>query len=206
LDQEVRFRIGPWPVLELFLLLGSNCGAQGVASEPKQERGESSDLKRNGSAGRDKTRTFFELNATLAIPWSRWGAEPYITFPLAFAVPGSVMPTTRAEHFGDDNSDVEHPFLIALRWAKELGESPGLKRTEIARKTGVSRARVTQIMNLLRLPNYIQEFLSSPPAPLTLASFSERSLRRVLAIADEAEQACVWEELLHEITASQRKK
>jgi hypothetical protein len=115
------------------------------------------------------------------------------------------MPTTRAEHFGNDNSDVEHPFHIALRWDKELGENPGLKRTELARKTGVSRARVTQIMNLLRLPNYIQKFLSSPPAPLTLDSFSERSLRRVLAIADEAEQTCVWEELLLEVTRPPRR-
>lgn len=159
---------------------------------------------KNGSAGAGQNRTAFELNAILAIPWSRWGAAPYIISPLPFAVHGSAMPTTRAEPLEADHSDVEHPFHIALRWAKELGENPGLKRTEIARKAGVSRARVTQIMNLLRLPKHIQKYLSSPPAPLTIASFSERSLRRVLSIADEAEQTCVWEELLLEVNRSPR--
>jgi hypothetical protein len=49
--------------------------------------------------------------------------------------------------------------------------------SEIARKEGLTRARVTQIMNLLRLPADLQEFLVKLYDPKEIQEFSERRLR-----------------------------
>jgi hypothetical protein len=142
----------------------------------------------------------------MAVPWSRWGAVPYITGPVPFAVPGFTQASRAIAKPETDETVAEHPFQTAQRWAKELREDPGLNRAEIARKAGLSRARVTQIINLLELPKPIQECLSSPPVPLTISAFSERSLRRLLGIASETEQTVAWYELLLELSTSWRQQ
>jgi hypothetical protein len=52
--------------------------------------------------------------------------------------------------------------------------------TEIARKEGLTRARVTQIMNLLRLPDDFREFLLGLDDPRVIRKYSERRLRKSL--------------------------
>jgi hypothetical protein len=49
--------------------------------------------------------------------------------------------------------------------------------TEIAKKEGLTRARVTQIMNLLKLPPAWREFLATLDAPEEIRRYSERKLR-----------------------------
>jgi len=39
-----------------------------------------------------------------------------------------------------------------LGWARELNENPSLRRADIARREGLSRARVTQLLRLARIP------------------------------------------------------
>ena len=67
---------------------------------------------------------------------------------------------------------------------------------------GYSRARVTQVMNLLRLPVEIQAGLLRPPAPLEIHSFSERSLRVLVSCGDEETQTSRWRELVQELKGS----
>ena len=52
---------------------------------------------------------------------------------------------------------------------------------DIARIENLSRARVTQIMNLLKLPAYVKAFLASLQDPMEIQSYSERRLRKSLA-------------------------
>ena len=40
-----------------------------------------------------------------------------------------------------------------LGWARELKENPSLRQADIARREGVSRARVSQLMKLARIPS-----------------------------------------------------
>ena len=80
-----------------------------------------------------------------------------------------------------------HPFLLAQSWCQQLEHDALLTKAKIAAREGISRARVTQIMNLLQLPAEIQADLLKPPAPLEIHTFSERSLRVILS--------CVWEEI-----------
>ena len=49
--------------------------------------------------------------------------------------------------------------------------------SEIARKEGLTRARVTQIMNLLKLPSEMQVFLLELGDPKQVRKYSEKKLR-----------------------------
>jgi hypothetical protein len=73
-----------------------------------------------------------------------------------------------------------------------------LTQARIAARAGISRARVTQIMNLLALPVEIQDFLLNPPAPLQMSDFSERSLRQIVAVGDPGFQLRQWRERVAE--------
>ena len=65
-----------------------------------------------------------------------------------------------------------------------------------ARAIGVTRARMTQIMNLLLLAPDIQEaILDLPPVTNERDSVSERALRRVVAEVDWTRQKSLWNEV-----------
>ncbi len=49
--------------------------------------------------------------------------------------------------------------------------------SEIARIEGLTRARVTQVMNLMKLPYEMQEFLLKLDDPKEIRKFSESKLR-----------------------------
>ena len=89
-----------------------------------------------------------------------------------------------------------HPFHLALRWRDEMAANPRLTQSRIAAREGISRARVTQVMNLLHLPDRIQADLLSPPAPLEIHAFSERSLRVLVSCHDEKNQVRQWRTLI----------
>lgn len=48
--------------------------------------------------------------------------------------------------------------------------------SEIAKNEGLTKARVTQIMNLLKLPPEMREFLLALDDPREIRNFSERKL------------------------------
>lgn len=55
-------------------------------------------------------------------------------------------------------------------------------QAELARKLGLSRARVTQIMNLLKLPVDIREYILQLPHTKQ-RGFTERKLREIAALS-----------------------
>src|SRR4030065_402347 len=71
-----------------------------------------------------------------------------------------------------------------------LTECPDLESEEfvtpadIARRGGITRARVTQVMGMLRLPSEIQEKILSMPDIVRRPSISERMLRPIAAMGD----------------------
>jgi hypothetical protein len=95
-----------------------------------------------------------------------------------------------------------HPFLLAQSWRQEMEHDATLNKARIAVREGISRARVTQVMNLLHLPAEIQAGLLKPPAPLEIHSFSERSLRVLVSCGDEETQTARWRELVQELWGS----
>ena len=77
-----------------------------------------------------------------------------------------------------------------------------LTKARIAAREGISRARVTQVMNLLQLPAEIQAGLLKPPALLEIHSFSERSLRVLVSCGNEDTQMSRWRQLVQELKDS----
>lgn len=77
-----------------------------------------------------------------------------------------------------------------------------LNKARIAAREGISRARVTQVMNLRQLPAEIQADLLRPPAPLQIQSFSERALRELVSCGEEETQMSRWRELVQESKGS----
>src|SRR4030043_1517492 len=75
-----------------------------------------------------------------------------------------------------------------------LTECPDLKSEEvvtpadITRRGGITRARVTQVMGMLRLPSEIQEKILSMPDIVRRPSISERMLRPIAAMGDSGDQ------------------
>jgi ParB-like chromosome segregation protein Spo0J len=95
-----------------------------------------------------------------------------------------------------------HPFLLAQSWRQQLDHDTRLTKAKIAVREGISRARVTQVVNLLQLPAEVQAGLLKPPAPLDTHSFSERSLRVLVSCGDEETQTSRWRELVQELRGS----
>jgi alkylated DNA nucleotide flippase Atl1 len=75
-------------------------------------------------------------------------------------------------------------MALALHFDRLIREGKVKDYAEIARLGGVTRARVTQVMNLLNLAPGLQERLLSG----VVASESERNLRRVTQVASWSEQ------------------
>ena len=68
---------------------------------------------------------------------------------------------------------------------------------EVARHHGLTRARLTQVMNLLLLAPDIQEQILTMEAEVGREPISARELRKVLRSLDWGEQRQKWTELFH---------
>jgi hypothetical protein len=71
----------------------------------------------------------------------------------------------------------QHIIHKAVAWEKMLNGGEVESLSEIAEKEGLTRARVTQIMNLLKLPPEWKEFLLRLESPNEIRKYSERKLR-----------------------------
>jgi len=80
----------------------------------------------------------------------------------------------------------------AIAFQADIDAGRAKNRAAIARREALTRARITQIMTLLKLPGVVQaQVLSAEPL-----AFTERQLRAIAMLADEAEQQARFEGLL----------
>jgi hypothetical protein len=77
------------------------------------------------------------------------------------------------------NRPKKHIIHKAILWQKMLDDGEITSLSELARKEGFTRARITQIMNLLKLPAEMQEFLVGLDNWKEIRKYSERKLRKV---------------------------
>jgi hypothetical protein len=75
--------------------------------------------------------------------------------------------------------------------------NPGRVNTQatLARKLGMSKARLTQIMNLMKLAPEVRGYLKSLDDPLHLHYFNEKRLRPPANLKDKQTQLEKFEEL-----------
>ena len=87
-------------------------------------------------------------------------------------------------------------MALAIRFEKLIRDGDVNDYADIARLGHVSRARVTQIMNLLHLaPDIQEEILFLPRTPEGQGPISERQIRPIAAAIDWNKQRQLWSEL-----------
>ena len=70
----------------------------------------------------------------------------------------------------------KHAIHKAIRWQKMLDSGNVSTKAEIARIEDLTPARITQVMNLLKLPNPVKEFLMGLSDPKDVRKYSVRKL------------------------------
>lgn len=84
-------------------------------------------------------------------------------------------------------------LALAIRFEQLVSDGVVANYAELARIGYVSRARLTQIMNLLQLaPDIQEEILFLPPADQGRAALTEKQIRRVAAELDWRKQRRMW--------------
>jgi len=86
-------------------------------------------------------------------------------------------------------------FQKAKHYQKLLQRKVVNSRAELARKQGLTRTRIWQVLSLLKLAPEIQEFLGNITDESLLYFFTERQLRKIAAINDFGVQVKKFEKL-----------
>ncbi len=94
-----------------------------------------------------------------------------------------------------------HPLSLAYEFEELLEAGVVNNRAEIARVYSLSRARVTQVMNLLDLPDQVQEHIARLPGE-EQRRYSGRRLRNILGIEDDEAQWEAFEDLAKRLSGS----
>ena len=76
----------------------------------------------------------------------------------------------------------------ALEWQALLESGEASSQAEVARREGLTRARVTQVIGMLRLAPEIQEHILSMPEMIGRPAISERALRSITMLDGEHQQ------------------
>jgi DNA invertase Pin-like site-specific DNA recombinase len=73
-----------------------------------------------------------------------------------------------------------NPIYLAKEYKRMIDNGQVKNQSELARKLGISRARVTQILNLLKLDKNIIDQLEQIGDPMDKKIISERELRKII--------------------------
>ena len=84
----------------------------------------------------------------------------------------------------------------AIEWQALLKSGEAASQTEIARRDGITRARVTQVMSMLRLAPEIQQHILSMGDMVRRPAITERALRPVVKIEERKQQLAAFSALL----------
>jgi len=87
------------------------------------------------------------------------------------------------------------PARLALALQRMLEEGEVNNQSDLARKVGLTRARITQVLNLLKLPDSVIRNLCSVSEPKSIAFFSERRLRSITRLPRTKEQLKAFRDL-----------
>jgi hypothetical protein len=101
------------------------------------------------------------------------------------------MPVTEFKHnlIKIGKREYRNPIYLAREWHRALDNVEYQSSADLARHLNVSRARVTQILNLLKLSPEVIEMISSLGDPLRCPNLTERRLRLLLELVDESQLA-----------------
>ena len=84
----------------------------------------------------------------------------------------------------------------AVEWQRQLDAGDIASQAAIARREGISRARVTQIMGLLRLTQEIRDRIAALPETTGRVTVTERALRSIVRSDGRSDQADRFDQLV----------
>jgi hypothetical protein len=130
-----------------------------------------------GSPKGRKIRTVFTLTV-FAGPDHAWKSPGGRFFHrVEDAQSASKTPSIAAAH-GANLS--RNPIALAREWEAQLADGTCASRAELARALGVSRARITQVLNLLSLPTQVCDAIAALGDPVPRQRITERRLRQLI--------------------------
>ena len=117
---------------------------------------------------------------------------------LADRVVSAVPPrrTTPTRPKGPKTPRIVELLRKAIEWQALLESGEATSQAEVARREGLTRARVTQVMDLLRLAPEIQQHILSMPDMVGRPSITERALRRVTRLEQLGAQRQAFQQLV----------
>ena len=94
------------------------------------------------------------------------------------------LPVTQIKHnlINIGKRTYRNPIHLAKEWRRALDHGEYSSAAALARYLNVSRARVTQILNLLRLSSEVIEMISSLGDPIGYPIVTERKLRPLMGL------------------------
>ena len=84
----------------------------------------------------------------------------------------------------------------AIEWQALLESGDDANQASIAHREGITRARVTQVMGMLRLAPEIQDQFLSLPDMVRRPAISERALRPIAQIVNPEQQIASFQRLV----------
>jgi hypothetical protein len=111
----------------------------------------------------------------------------------------SVVPLTRGnlkQPPGPNTPRVTELLRKAIEWRRQLDAGEVRSQADIARREGITRARVTQIMGMLQFAPEIQEQILYMPDAGRRPLITERTLRPIVTIPDHHDQLREFQKLL----------
>ena len=100
-----------------------------------------------------------------------------------------VLPNGRKPGKIEPKRTYRNPIFLAREWEKMLQSGEYASQTALARKLGVSRVRVTQVLNLLRLAPEVLEKIAGLGDPLASPIVTERKLRPLVNLPSKTQDA-----------------
>jgi len=102
-----------------------------------------------------------------------------------------------------DKPEPVNLIMLVLAFRKMLDEGTVNNQSHLAQQVGLTRARVTQLFNLLKLPPAIVAELSAAKDPAQIVFYTERRLRPVTKLASTREQLIAFRNVSEEFLALQ---
>ena len=102
-----------------------------------------------------------------------------------FTIPCKPSITKPLEHQSPDPKNAVH---LALELKDMLDRGVVNNQSELAERIGFNRARISQILNLLKLPEDVVEDLAQMEEPYELHFFTERRLRHIAKLKNPLRQ------------------
>ena len=100
--------------------------------------------------------------------------------------------TSKKEKLSHKSTKIyRNPIILAQEWKQLLENGEHTSQADLASSLGVTRARVTQVLRLLRLDNHILKAISALGDPLPLPIVTERILRTIVSLSHEKQREVV---------------